>query len=356
MRLIIGGLAALTSFIAAGLQAPQGPLQALRDDREVHLGNVRQVTTTGGYAEAYWSSNGDKLICQVRRGDMKADQMFVLNVDGTDERRVSDGTGRCTCGYFLHGDKEILYSSTAGCAEEPPPPPDRSQGYVWPVWNMYAIYRAQADGTGARPILPRTVQKGTRTAYYAEATVSRDGTRVIFTSNMDGDLDIYSMKPDGSDVRRLTNREGYDGGPFYSPDGTMFVWRAYYPPNAQVRAEYRDLLAKELVKPSRMDLWVARADGTNPRQVTNLKAASFAPSFAPDGKKIIFSSNHHDPAGRQFDLFLVNLDGSGMEQITYGGEFDCFPMFSPDGTKLVWCSNRYGPSRQTDIFIADWIP
>lgn len=352
------GAVFLLAALPLAFQTPEatGPLQALHDPRETRLSNVRQLTTAGGYAEAYWSFSGKQIICQARRGDMKADQMFVMNADGSGERRVSNGEGRCTCGYFLKGDREILYSSTFGYDPEPPPPPDRSQGYVWPVWNKYAIYRARADGSKPRPILPKVVRRGETTAYYAEATVSPDGKRVIFTSNMDGDLEIYSMRPDGTDIRRLTNRLGYDGGPFYSPDSSMFVWRAGYPRNDQEKAEYLELLKRELVRPNRMDIWVARADGSNPRQVTRLRGASFAPFFTPDGKGIIFSSNHHDPAGRQFELFLVKLDGTGLERITYGQEFDCFPMFSPDGKKLLWCSNRNGPSRETDIFVADWRP
>lgn len=357
MKRALLAVLALSVFQAIG-QAPEagGPLQALRDDREVHLANVRQITTRGGYAEAYWSFSGKKIICQARRGDMKADQMFVMNADGSDERQVSNGLGRCTCGYFLKGDREIIYSSTCGHSPEPPPDPDRSEGYVWPVWNRYAIYRARVDGSNMRPLLPKKVNPDEPTAYYAEATVSPDGKRIIFTSNMDGDLEIYSMRTDGTDIRRLTNRVGYDGGPYYSPDGRMIVWRAGYPRNAQERDEYLSLLSRELVRPNRMDIWVARADGTNPRQVTRLNGASFAPFFTPDGKGIIFSSNHHDPSRRRFELFLINLDGSGLKRITYGEEFDSFPMFSFDGKKLIWCSNRNGPSRHTDIFVADWVP
>jgi Tol biopolymer transport system component len=350
-------MTALVGSIWVLAQEPSaGPLQALHDPREVHLANVRQVTTRGGYAEAYWSFDGRRIICQARRGDMKADQMFILNADGSEEHQVSSGLGRCTCGFFLKGDREILYASTQHFDPEPPPAPDRSKGYVWPVWNRYAIYRARADGSHARPLIPKSVEPGKKTAYYAEATVSADGKRVVFTSTMDGDLDLYSMKPDGSDVRRLTNRVGYDGGPVFSPDGKMIAWRAWYPQNAEELAEYRQLLSQELVRPSRMEIWIARADGSNPRQLTRTGGAAFAPYFTPDGSKVIFASNHHDSARRAFELFMVNLDGSGLERVTYGGEFDCFPMFSRDGKRLVWCSNRNGPSRHTDIFVADWKP
>ena len=105
-----------------------------------------------------------------------------------------------------------------------------------------------------------------------------------------------------------------------------------------------------------MELWVANADGSNARQVTKLGGANFAPYFHPDGKRIIFASNHKDPRSRNFDLYMINLDGTGLTQITTYGDFDAFPMFSPDGKKLVFASNRHGKVRgETNIFIADWV-
>jgi len=98
------------------------------------------------------------------------------------------------------------------------------------------------------------------------------------------------------------------------------------------------------------------ADGSNKRQVTNLAGGSFAPYFTPDGKRILFASNHTNPRGRNFDLYLINLDGTGLTQVTRHGDFDSFPMFSPDGKKLVFASNRYGAvAGETNIFVADWV-
>jgi len=351
MLVLMAGIAVLQQATPV-----QGSLQALRDPREVHLANVRQLTFGGDNAEAYWSFNGRRLIWQYKGGDIRADQMFVMNADGSGKRMVSPGTGRCTCGYFLKGDREIIYSSTMGHSPDVPPAPDRSMGYVWPIYPTYAIYRARADGSNPRPILPREVKPGQTTAYYAEATVSPDGKRVIFTSTMDGDLEIYSMRPDGSDVRRLTHRLGYDGGPYYSPDGKRIVWRAWYPQSEEEKQDYLRLLKAHLVRPTKMEIWVASADGSDARQVTNLNAASWAPFFTPDGKRIIFSSNVGDPTGRRFELYTIGVDGKGLERITFGNEFDAFPMFSPDGKRLVWCSNRNATGRQTNVFVADWVP
>jgi Tol biopolymer transport system component len=164
------------------------------------------------------------------------------------------------------------------------------------------------------------------------------------------------MNPDGSDVRRVTNRVGYDGGAFFSPDGRRIVWRAQYPESAADTADYRRLLAQRLVRPSRLELWVADADGSNARQVTRLGGANFAPFFHPDGERIIFASNHENPRGRNFDLYIVGVDGSGLERVTASPDFDGFPMFSPDGRQLVFASNRNARVEgETNIFIADWV-
>jgi Tol biopolymer transport system component len=164
------------------------------------------------------------------------------------------------------------------------------------------------------------------------------------------------MKPDGTDIRRVTHRVGYDGGAFFSPDGTKIVWRAQYPVTASDTADYQRLLAQRMVRPAKLELWVANADGSSPRQLTNLGGANFAPFFHPDGKRIIFVTNHKDPRGRAFDLYLINIDGTGLEQVTNFGDFDGFPMFSPDGSKLIFASNRHGVTPgETNLFIADWM-
>ncbi|PYQ56730.1 MAG: peptidase M28, partial [Acidobacteria bacterium] len=178
----------------------------------------------------------------------------------------------------------------------------------------------------------------------------------IFTSTRDGDLDLYRMDADGRNVKRLTNSPGYDGGAFFSPHCSKIVWRASRPKEGPELDEYKRLLAQGLVHPTQLEIWTANADGTDARQVTYLNAASFAPSFFPDGKRIIFSSNYGDPKGREFDLWAINLDGTNLERITWTLQFDGFPMFSPDGTRLAFASNRNGTQPgETDIFVARWV-
>ncbi|HMU60839.1 MAG TPA: hypothetical protein PKA66_03580 [Gemmatimonadales bacterium] len=326
---------------------PAMPVEALPG--ETHFRNIQQLTHGGNNAEAYFSKSGRQLIFQ-RQEDLASgcDQEYIMNIDGTGMRRVSNGLGRTTCGYFYDNDKRILYSSTFEYDAACPVRPDMSKGYVWPLGH-FEIYAALNDGSELTKL---TDDK----AYNAEATVSPDGKRIIFTSTRDGDIDLYSMNIDGSNVRRLTTRIGYDGGAFYSPDGKQIVWRASYPVTAADTADYLDLLKQRLVRPAALEIWVANADGSNPRQVTHLGGANFAPFFSRDGKQIIFTSNHLDPRGRNFDLFLINVDGTGLQQLTFDPDFDGFPMFSPDGKKLVWASNRNAKTRgETNVFIADWV-
>ncbi len=332
-------------------------LADLHDPLETHLRNVKQLTAGGQNAEAYWSPDGKKIIFQHKGGDLKADQQFVMNADGSHVKMVSTGTGRTTCGYFLAGGKEIIFSSTHGFSAEIPPEPDRTKGYVWPIYPYYAIYRANADGTNLRLLYPKSAEPGKNCFYNAESTVSPNGKRIIFTSTKDGDIDLYSMKIDGTDVKRLTNKVGYDGGAYFSPDNKWIVWRANHPTEAKDLGDYKELLSQDLVRPMHMELWVAKADGSSARQITHNGAANFAPYFTNDGKKIIFASNMDDPKRRSFELYLIGIDGKGLQQITHGGQFDAFPMFSPDGKKLLWASNRHGKeAHETNIFVADWVP
>ena len=343
--------------------APPIPPAALHPS-EVHLRNLRQVTFGGENAEAYWSFDGAHLSLQStsdKAGDAdRCDQIYVQDVPPlgsplplSPARRLTGGLGRHTCSFFFPDGNRILFSSTRQDGNACPPPPDRSKGYVWPLYH-YQIYSARLDGGDVRRI---TQSKG----YDAEATVCRDGS-VIFTSDRDGDLELYRMRLDGSGVTRLTHAPGYDGGAFFSEDCKRIVWRADHPRNDKELGEMKDLLGKRLVRPSRMELWVANADGSDAHQVTDLGVASFAPFFepasvagAPD-RRILFSSNYPDPRGREFDIWAINSDGTNLERITYTPEFDGFPMFSPDGKRLAFSSNRGGKHRgETNVYLADWV-
>lgn len=325
-----------------------GPGDQRQKTAERHLANIRQLTFGGENAEAYFSGDGTRLIFQSTREGVPCDQIFSMKTDGSDLRRVSTGTGRTTCGYFYPGDKHILYASTHETSADCPPKPSYARGYVWPIYASYEIYRANADGSDLKPL--------TRTpGYDAEATIAPDGL-VVFTSVRDGDMEIYSMKADGSDVKRLTNRPGPDGGPFFSFDGKRIAFRGRELSPGREFDDYVSLLKEGLWRPTQLELFVMDRDGQNLRQVTKHGGANFAPSWTPDGKRLIFASNIADPKGRNFDLYLINVDGTGLERVTYNETFDGFPMFSPDGKRLVFASNRNAKAEgETNVFIADWV-
>jgi Tol biopolymer transport system component len=344
LRLALAGAAAAAAGPAGA--PPARPLAT--DPRERHLSNLRQLTFGGQNAEAYWDRSGTRLVFQSTRPPFGCDQIFTMREDGSDVRLASTGRGRTTCGFFFPDGQRILYSSTHLAGPECPPPPDRSQGYVWPLYGAWDIFASDlANGTLRR----LTANE----AYDAEAAVSPDGQRIVFTSTRDGDLDLYTMNADGGDVRRLTADPGYDGGPFFSWDGRFIVFRAARPGTKDELEDYRALLARGLVRPRQLDIYVMRADGTALSRVTRLPAANFAPFMHPDGQRIVFASNVDDPSGRSFALYLVNVDGSGLERVTWGGSFSSFPMFTRDGRKLVFCSNRGAAApRDLDVFVADW--
>ena len=322
---------------------------ALRDPREVHLANIRQLTFSGENAEAYWSADGTKLIFQSKRDALECDQIFVMDREGGNVKMLSSGKGRTTCSYLFPDGTRILYASTFLSGDACPPGPDYSKGYVWKLYPSYEIFTANADGSGITRI---TNNPG----YDAEATLSPDGKTVIFTSLRKGDLDLYTMRPDGSHVKRITKELGYDGGAFFSRDGKRIVWRASRPKtDAEIKA-YRELVAESQIRPMALELFVADADGKNPRQVTSNGAANFGPYFFPDAKRIIYASNVADPGGRNFDLWMIRDDGTGAERITFNDTFDGFPMFSPDGKSLVFASNRNAKVKgETNLFLADWV-
>ncbi len=353
MKPVLLTLFFLCSLLAASARTGRDPAQAVAEnlsiEGEKHFRNIRQLSFGGENAEAYFSGDGKKLIFQSTRDGHGCDQIYEMNVDGTGLRMLSTGKGRTTCAYFLPNGKRIIYSSTHLASADCPPKPDFSRGYVWALYPSFDLFSAAPDGSDLKRL---TTTEG----YDAEATISPDGKKVVFTSTRSGDIEIYTMDVGGRNVKQLTSETGYDGGPFFSRDSKWIVYRAHHPATEKEIAEYKGLLKENLIRPSKLDIWVMKADGTGKRRVTNNGAANFAPYFFPDGKRIIFSSNMNDPRGRNFDLYAINIDGTGLERITFNETFDGFPMFSPDGKKIVFASNRNAKTQgDTNIFIADWI-
>jgi Tol biopolymer transport system component len=347
----VGGAARALGLLAlAAWAVPERPPESVppRPD-EPHLSGLRQLTFAGENAEAYWSPDGTRLIYQHSGEGVPCDQQFVLDVASGQRVRVSNGLGRTTCGYFLDAGRRIVFASTHLASAECPPRPDFSRGYVWALHAGFDLFTARSDGSELRRLTDAP-------GYDAEPTASPDGQTLVFTSARDGDLELYSMDVDGRGLRRLTHEPGYDGGAFFSPDGKRIVWRRDAPADASALSLFRERLKDGLYAPGILEIWVMDRDGSGKRQVTRLGAASFAPYFHPDGRRILFSSNHPDARGRNFDLYLVRDDGTGLERITSDPSFDGFPMFSPDGKRLAFASNRGAKARgETNLFVADWI-
>jgi TolB protein len=345
----------LHSALPAVVRAQEAPVSLLTPEEQRHLKNVRQLTFGGQNAEAYFSADDKQLIFQHQGAGVPCDQIYSILVDTpagktATPKLLSTGKGRTTCSYFFPSGDRILFSSTHAASAECPPKPDYSRGYVWPIYDTYRIYTAKPDGSDLKLLTDAP-------GYNAEATITRDGKHIVFTSTRNGDLDIYTMDADGKNVKQLTHELGYDGGPFWSYDGKKIVYRAEHPQNAAEEANYKELLGKGLIRPGNLEIWVMNADGGNKHQVTRNGAANFAPYWFPDGKRIIFASKQPDAKnGRDFDLYVINEDGSAQERITYHPDFDGFPMFTSDGKRLVWGSNRNSKEpHETNIFLADWV-
>jgi TolB protein len=334
------------------------PSDSLIYSEERHFKNVQQLTFGGDNAEAYFSYNGKMLVFQrtnVKEGVL-CDQIFVGKIPKAGKpfeyKMVSTGKGRTTCAYFTKDNKHIIYASTHLAADSCPPPPDKAKygnKYIWPIYESMDIFMADLNGKIVKQL---TTEKG----YDAEGTISPDGKTMLFTSTRNGDLDLYLMNLKTGAVKQITTALGYDGGAWFSPDGKKIVWRASRPKTDAEIAEYKQLLSENMVAPTNMEVWVANADGSNAKQITNLGKANWAPNFTPDSKRIIYCSNHEYARGFPFNMYLTDIDGNGKEKISRDKGFDAFPMFSPNGKKLIFASNRNnGGTRDTNLFICDWV-
>ncbi len=340
-------------------QTPTVATDTLHYPNETHFKNIQQLTFGGDNAEAYWSYDSKYLVFQ--RTNIKdgtpCDQIFVGKVPTKKGEKftyklISTGKGRTTCAFFTKDGKNIIYASTHLGSSECPPTPDRAKygnKYIWPLYSSFDIFMADLDGKIVK-------QLTNSSSYDAEATLSPDGKKMLYTSTKDGDIDLYIMDLATGKEQRITNTLGYDGGAWFSPDGTKLIWRASRPKTEAEIKEYKDLLAENLVAPTNMEVYVANADGSNARQVTSYGQANWAPAYMPDNKRIIFASNHEYKRGFPFNLYTINEDGTNLQKISRDKGFDAFPMFSPDGKKIVFCSNRNnGGTRDTNVFVAHWV-
>jgi len=321
------------------------------------LTNARQLILEGRRSgEGYFSPDGNRLIFQSEREPGNPFyQIYTLDLHGGETRRVSPGTGKTTCGFFQSGTGRVIFASThaddEAAAKQKAEMDFRASGktrrYSWDYDDKFDIYSAKEDGTD---LVNLTKSPG----YDAEGSVSPDGKQIVFCSlrpafpldQLSPQLrdryqkdaswfgDIYLMNADGSNVRRLTNEPGYDGGPFFSPDGQRIIWRHF---------EESGVIA---------DVWTMKLDGTDKQRATDFKSMSWAPFYHPSGKYLIFTSNKF--GFENFELFIADAAGAhDPVRVTFTGGFDGLPVFSPDGKKLCWTSGRTSDGK-AQLFLADW--
>jgi len=321
------------------------------------LSNPRQLVFEGKRSgEGYFSPDGKKLIFQSEREPANPFyQQYILDLENGETRRVSPGMGKTTCGFFQPGTNRVLFASThadpEAAAKQKAELDFRASGkqrrYAWDYDATFDIFSAKQDGTD---LVNLTHSPG----YDAEGAYSPDGKQIVFCSlraafpleklpkeqrdRYDKDAswfgDIYLMNADGSNVRRLTTDPGYDGGPFFSPDGSRIVWRHF---------DESGMIA---------DVWTMKLDGSDKQRVSDFKSMSWAPFYHPSGDYFIFTSNKL--GFENFELFLVDAKGEHEPvRITFTPGFDGLPVFSPDGRKLCWTSGRTSDGK-SQLFLADW--
>lgn len=346
----------LCLFLAALATALQ-PLRAQDAAKEAQfLTNTRQLIFEGRRSgESYFSADGKFMVFQSEReADNPFYQIYLLNLETGDVNRVSPGTGKTTCAFLRPGSDDVLFASTHTDPEAKAKQKTefeirasgKSRRYAWDYDDRMEIFVSKRDGSNIRRLTDAP-------GYDAEGSYSPDGKLIVFCSlrhaytgtlspedkkKLDVDTayfgDIYLMNADGSNVRRLTRTPGYDGGPFFSPDGQRVIWRRFNE------------------KGDTADVYTMKLDGSDVRRLTDFGAMSWAPYFHPSGQYVIYTANKHGFAN--FELFIVDALGAKEPvRVTYTDGFDGLPVFSPDGKKLAWTSGRT-PEKNSQIFMADW--
>ncbi len=328
------------------------------EDEGQFLSNARQLTFEGKRAgEGYFHPDGNLLAFQSEREEGNPFyQIYLLDLLSGESARLSPGTGKTTCAFFQADTGRVLYASTHADPKAEQKQKEelefRASGkqrrYAWDYDETFEIYSANQDGTQLQQLTKAL-------GYDAEAAYSPDGKQIVFCSMRsaypeDGQLspqdkarrekdpayygDIYIMNADGSNVRRLTEAPGYDGGPFFSPDGQRIVWRHF---------DESGMFA---------DVWTMKTDGSDKRRVTDFGCMSWAPYYHPSGKYLIFTANKL--GFENFELFVVDVNGEKEPvRVSFTEGFDGLPVFAPDGKRLCWTSNRTS-DKKSQLFMADW--
>ncbi|MGE0704621.1 MAG: TolB family protein [Vicinamibacterales bacterium] len=364
VRLFLLAAAALAGLEGLGLVdggwsvqlAAQNTAPAGGSEERQFLSRVRRLTVEGlRSGEGYWSADGSRLVFQSERDPLNPFyQIFVLDMESGDIERISPGIGKTTCAFFHPDGRHILFSSTHLDPQSKKLQDDelafRASGqqrrYAWDYDTAMDIF-VHTEGSTELTRLTDAV------GYDAEASYSPDGQWIAFSSIRDAYnrtltaaeqkqlqtdpsyfAEIYIMRADGSGERRLTTTVGYDGGPFFTADGSRIVWR---------RFDEMGLIA---------DIWTMKLDGSEPKQITDFGSMSWAPYMHPSGEYFLFASNKL--GFENFELYMVDAEGTKEPvRVTYTPGFDGLPVPSPSGRQLAWTSSRSGGSAG-QLFLAEW--
>lgn len=305
---------------------------------QLHLHNIQQLTfPTMGFekaGEAYFSPDGQTIIFQAVPIGQEHYQIYTMNLEGGIPIIVSTGKGACTCAFFRPDGQKIIFASSH---EDPnldqqvasPLNTKKTQTdhYKWDLTPYMNIYEANPDGTHLTALTSGS-------AYHAECAYSPDGLSIVYASNEEGSMNIYTMQADGSNQQQITHTNHcYNGGPFFSPDGEQIIFRA------------------DRERPNYLQIYLIKADGTQERQLTSNHAVNWAPYWHPNGKVIAFTTSLH--GHHHYEIYLLNCENGKQCRLTHSPTFDGLPVFSPDGKKLLWTSKR-GPDHTSQIFMANF--
>lgn len=303
------------------------------------LQNIQQLTFPSmGFekaGESYFSPDGKTIIFQAVLKGEEHYQIFTMNLEEGIPRMVSTGKGACTCAFFRPDGKKIIFASSH---EDPAlfndqyhqstPGYKREGGqYSWEFTPYMNIYEANPDGSELKALT-------TGPAYHAECAYSADGKKIVYASNEDGSMNLYTMNADGTGVYQVTRNVGsYNGGSFFSPDGTQIIFRADYD------------------KPHYLQIYTIDTDGENLQQLTANGAVNWAPYWHPSGKYLAYTTSLHGHA--HYEIYLMGIGTGAQHRLTHNASFDGLPVFSRDGQRLMWTSKR-GLDNTSQIFIADF--
>ncbi|MEM7200002.1 MAG: hypothetical protein AAF628_07040 [Planctomycetota bacterium] len=315
---------------------------------ESRLQHVRQLTFGGDHRAPAWSTDGSRLLV-TRRAEGACDQVYAIDLGSGETLRLSPGAGQALGAAYLLDDRRAVYASTHAAGAACPPATARGDTEARLLPADSDLF-ATTSGAEAATALTETP------GYDAEATVCPVTGRIAFASLRDGDLEIYSMEPDGSDLVRLTDRPGEDRLPRFSPDGTRIALRSGAPQNEAEAGAYQSFLARSTVLPLHVEIAVMDREGGGYQRLTANGGINTAPSFHPDCRRLVFASNHADPSGRDFELVLLDPDNGAQETITAHRGYDGDAVFSPDGRYLAFVSDRYASAPgETNVFVAEWV-